>query len=91
MLSVLKRKDEIASARTELSSRGLDALSGVVGKLARSLHLVKEVAVGDEIKSWDVLKTVSFVRDHVGKGDAVLDIGAYSSEIPPLLVRMGYT
>ncbi len=37
--------------------------------------------VGDELKSWDVLKTVQFLQKNVGKNSSVLDIGAYASEI----------
>jgi SAM-dependent methyltransferase len=49
------------------------------------------VTLGDIVKSWDVLKTASFLRDHLSPETPVLDVGAYASEILPVLHRMKYS
>lgn len=90
MLYILKNRDEIGAAREQLSERGLDVLPTRYENILRSLRLKKEVAVGDVIKGWDVLKTVDFIDSHLEKDSAVLDIGAFSSEILPILLRMGF-
>ena len=74
-----------------LAKRGLNVLPTRFGNLLRSLRLSREVAVGDVVKGWDVLKTVDFIDAHLGRDSAILDIGAFASEILPLLARMGYT
>jgi len=48
------------------------------------------VAIGDFVKSWDVLETIRFLQDHVAKDLPVLDIGAYASEIVVALHKLGY-
>lgn len=58
--------------------------------LARHGVLRDPLPVGDDIKSWDVARTAEFVAAHVAKTDPVLDIGAFASEIPPILHRLGY-
>ena len=47
--------------------------------------------MGDTIKSWDVLKTASFIRDRLPRETPVLDVGAYASEILSVLHRMKYS
>lgn len=91
MLCILKNPDEIRAAREQLSERGLDVLPTRFESLLRSLHLKTEVAVGDVIKGWDVLKTVDFIGSQLESHAAVLDIGAFSSEILPILLRMGFS
>ena len=88
---VLRTQREIDAARDELERRGLSCLSPGWKALPRRLGLLREVAVGDRIKSWDVLKTAQFVERNVDKNAAVLDIGAYSSEILCILHRLGYS
>jgi len=62
-----------------------------LGNLLRSLHIVKVLAVGEMNKGWDVLKTIDFIDSTLEKDAAVLDIGAFSSEMLPLLARIGHT
>ena len=57
----------------------------------RRLGIRKQIEVGDEIKSWDVLKTAQFIEKNVKKDSPILDIGAYASEIPCILHRLGYS
>ena len=56
----------------------------------RARRLVRGIECGDTLKSWDVLRTAEFLEARVPKEAAVLDIGAYASEIPPILHRVGY-
>lgn len=46
---------------------------------------------GDLLKSWDVWKTACFLEDNVDLDAAIVDLGAYHSEILPVLLRMGFT
>jgi len=87
---VLQTKAQIDQARFELRSRGLSCTSSGLLRFLRRTGIRKGIEVGDEIKSWDVLTTVQFVENSIGKGAAILDIGAYASEIPCILHRMGY-
>lgn len=61
-----------------------------LGRLGRQLK-VNAVSIGDVRKSWDVLMTARFVEDRLAKDDAVVDFGAFRSEITGILHRMGYT
>lgn len=90
-MSVLKNRDEITTARKQLAGRGLRVLPTRFENLLRSLHITHEVAVGDVTKGWDVLKTIDFIGSNLDTAGAVLDIGAFSSEILPILARMGFT
>jgi SAM-dependent methyltransferase len=49
------------------------------------------VQVGDHLKSWDVLKTASFIEQRISKDSPILDLGAYASEILCILHRLGYS
>ena len=88
---VLKVKSQIDSARTELRNRGLSCTESGLRAFARKVGIVRSFKVGDELKSWDVLKTAQFIEAHVDKSTPVLDIGAYASEILCILHRAGYT
>jgi len=57
----------------------------------RRIGYSRGISVGDNIKSWDVLETLRFIESNVAKGEAILDIGCYSSEVPVALYKMGYT
>lgn len=90
MLNVLKSKSEIATARSTLKKRGLSTLEGGLGKILRRIGLNAGLSVGDEVKSWDVLKTIEFIESNFPKGAATLDLGSFCSEVPVALARMGY-
>ena len=49
------------------------------------------MAIGDMLKSWDVLSTVNFLEDHVKKNESILDIGCYASEVIVTLHKLGYS
>lgn len=89
-LQVLQSRDQIVEGRRVLRSRGLSSLTpGWKTWLVRR-RLFRGINVGDDLKSWDVLKTAEFIESKVPKDAALLDIGAFASEIPPILHRMGY-
>ena len=56
----------------------------------RRIGLFKGVEVGDYIKSWDVLQTTRFIQGTLPFDAPILDIGAYASEVPCVLHRLGY-
>jgi len=90
LFEVLRSSREIDAAREELERRRLSCLDPGWKAWIRRLGLVREVAVGDRVKSWDVLKTAQLIERHVAKDAPVLDIGAYCSEILCVLCRLGY-
>ena len=89
-LEVLQSKRQIGEGRRTLRRRGLSFVRPVWSAWLSRHGLVPGIRVGDDLKSWDVLKTAEFIEQHVSKDAPVLDIGAYASEIPPVLCRMGY-
>jgi ubiquinone/menaquinone biosynthesis C-methylase UbiE len=57
----------------------------------RRLGLIRELMVGDMVKSWDVLSTINFLEGHVKKNEPILDIGCYASEVIVALHKLGYS
>jgi SAM-dependent methyltransferase len=91
MTSVLKFKLEIQSARDEMRRSGISCLTPWIRKWLNTIGFFGGVTLGDIVKSWDVLKTASFIRDHLSRETPVLDVGAYASEILSVLHRMKYS
>ncbi len=89
-MNVLQRRQQIKEARAELERRGLSTVDSPARQLLRKLRLSPAFAVGDTVKSWDVLATIGFIEQRVPKTGAILDIGAFASEIPVALHRLGY-
>jgi SAM-dependent methyltransferase len=89
-LEVLRSKRQIEEGRHALRQRGLSFATPEWKAILQRYRLLSGFRIGDRVKSWDVLKTVEFVETHIAKDAPVLDIGAYASEIPPVLCRMGY-
>src|SRR2546423_3782575 len=89
-LAILQSLTEVDQARAELERRNLSCLQARRGWL-RSLLRPRTIEVGDRLKSWDVLRTVRFLEANIARDDAVLDIGAYASEILCILKKLGYT
>jgi SAM-dependent methyltransferase len=89
-LDVLQSKSQVTHARAELRRRGLSSLDPTWRSLLRKMRLDRSQSLGDRLKSWDVLRTVRFVEQNIGKQGSILDIGAFASEILWILQRLGY-
>jgi SAM-dependent methyltransferase len=89
-LEVLQADRENKIARAEMRRKGIDFTSGLWIRLARKLHLMTGINVGEYLKSWDVLKTVQFIERAASYEAPILDIGAFASEMLCALHRIGY-
>lgn len=89
-LEILKSKMDNTISRREMHLLGIDFTAPTLIRLARKYGFLKSVNVGDPSKSWDVLKTVTFIRNKLSSNAPILDIGAYASEIICSLHRLGY-
>jgi SAM-dependent methyltransferase len=90
-IEVLRSRSENKGTRAEMRRRNIDCTSSIVLRIARKIGLIKGVSVGSYYKSWDVLKTIQFLQDHVAREAPILDIGAYASEMLCALHRLDYT
>lgn len=94
--AVLRRQEEIDSARARLEERGLASRTSGVARAAsavkRRLRLPdpKMDRRPDDRKSWDVLRTIEGIEARLAPDDPVLDVGSYASAILPALGRLGY-
>lgn len=94
VMKVLQDREQISLARQDLIKKGashVDCPDSPIKALLRRLGLVRGVVMGDTLKSWDVLATVSFIESNVKKNEPILDIGCYSSEILASLLKVGYS
>lgn len=91
MFEVLQSKQQIQEARYAMVSQGRSVLEGGLTNLLRKLHLSKSLRVGDMVKSWDVASTLTFIEQKLAKDARILDLGAFCSEVPVALARMGFT
>ncbi|HZZ86348.1 MAG TPA: class I SAM-dependent methyltransferase [Anaeromyxobacteraceae bacterium] len=92
-MEVLQSKAAVESARRRLEERGISCLGMEVGpplSLWQKLLRRRPPTLGDQVKSWDVLRTAEFVEQHFPKSARILDLGAYSSEILCVLHRLGF-
>lgn len=87
---ILEDKKSIYEARRELKKKKVSVVEPVFVSLLRRLKLIRTIAIGDMVKSWDVLSTIDFLEKYVKKDDPVLDIGCYASEAIVILHRLGY-
>lgn len=90
MLDVLKSRNQINQARAEMKARSISAIDTQLRSLLRRLHLLSGQKVGDEVKSWDVLRSTRFIEENLAKNAAILDIGAFSSEMLVSLSKLGF-
>jgi len=89
-MEVLKNRRQIKNARTELASRNLSFLEPAWRASLKRLGLFRGLALGDWVKSWDVLLTVKFIESQIKKSDPILDIGCFASELIVILHNLGY-
>ncbi|BCK88835.1 hypothetical protein MIZ01_2641 [Sideroxyarcus emersonii] len=90
-MEVLQNESAIALSRSVLKRKGASSLDSPLQAFLRRYGMAKGIAVGDQVKSWDVLETLNFIERHVQKNEAILDIGCYASEIIVALHKAGYT
>ncbi|MDP2804658.1 MAG: class I SAM-dependent methyltransferase [Gallionellaceae bacterium] len=92
-MQVLKNYLQISSSRNELDKKGasfLDAADSRWVTFLRRIGLIRRVRVGDMVKSWDVLTTISFIEKELEKDQPILDIGCFASEVLASLHKLGY-
>lgn len=87
---VLQNMQQVSSARHKLKDRGLSFATPGWKQWLQRHGLLPGFRIGDELKSWDVLKTIEFIEGNTDKDAAVLDIGAFASEVPLILHQLGY-
>jgi len=90
-VKVLKSRSEIDLARAELRRRGLSCTGSWWLRKLREHGVVRGVNIGHYIKSWDILKTATFIDKNISKHSPILDVGAYGSEILCVLHRLNYS
>lgn len=90
-VEVLTKSDDNQRARAEMRRRGLDFATPWFGKVLHKTGIVRGVTVGLLQKSWDVLKTLQFIEQHLSKTTPILDLGAYASEVLCSLCKIGYS
>jgi SAM-dependent methyltransferase len=90
-VEILKSKSEYRNARAEMRRRGIDFTGFFGHRLLRKVGFIRGATVGDQRKSWDVWKTVQFIERNIPPGAAILDIGAYASEVLCALHKLRYT
>ena len=86
---VLCNKSQIAAARSILKRRGLSFATPGWKQWLQQRGMASGFRIGDELKSWDVLKTIEFIESYTAKDAAILDIGAFASEVPLILHQLG--
>ena len=90
-VEVLKSKVEIEKARGVLRRRELSFTSRRWKRLACKIGISRAIDVGDELKSWDVLRTLEFIESNISRDSPILDIGAYASELLCILHNLHYS
>lgn len=90
-VEVLQTKSEIATAREQMRGLNIDCKSPSWLRWAVRLRLSNSIIIGEFNKSWDVFKTVSFLKTNLAPGDPILDIGAHTSETLFCLHRLGFS
>lgn len=90
MLQILQSRAQIYQSRKILRSRHWSTIGGLIDRAKRRFKLGTGLAVGDMVKSWDVLQSLEFINKHLSKQDVVVDFGAYCSEVPVALNKMGF-
>jgi SAM-dependent methyltransferase len=90
-LKILPSMASVDAARQAMVAMGASAIESPTRQRLRRFGLNRSIALGDHLKSWDMLETIRFLQAHVAPDQPILDIGAYASEITVSLDRVGYT
>jgi SAM-dependent methyltransferase len=93
-MKVLQSERQIADARREMVDRDISAidpsLTGKAKAFLKRFGIGDLLVVGDFVKSWDVLATVKFLEERVGKDAPIMDMGSYASEVMVALHKAGF-
>ena len=90
-VTALKFSSENEEARAEMRRRGIDCTNSWFTGMLRKYGVLPGMNVGDLKKSWDVLMTTVFLERNLSLDQPILDIGAFRSEILPILRRLDFT
>lgn len=88
--TVLKTNKQILEARKILKLNKISFTSNKIIEKLRNRKLLPGVNVGHDLKSWDVLSTINFIKVNYSKESRILDMGAYGSEVLPILHKLNY-
>lgn len=89
-MQVLQNEAQIAEARRAMRKRGVSFVDSPLRARLRRWGWIRDEAVGDNVKSWDVLETLRFLEREVDRNAPILDIGCYASEVVLALHKLGY-
>jgi SAM-dependent methyltransferase len=89
-LQVLQSTAQVDESRRVMQRRGLSAIDTRLDRLMRRFGLLRNLAVGDRKKSWDVLLALLLIEQRIAKTEPVADIGCFSSEVLIALHMNGY-
>ena len=91
-MKILQNKEQIYKCRVELDKRNLSALvvDNVFYRILKKLNLYKHISIGDNLKSWDIYQTITFIENNTNTDAKILDIGCFSSEILYILLKMKF-
>ena len=87
MIRYLKSQKEYLDSRERLIEANLSFLTEKRSLIKRSLLSPK---TGDLLKSWDLELAISEIKKTFATDAQIIDFGAYGSEIPWCLERLGY-
>jgi|694.fasta_scaffold117356_2 SAM-dependent methyltransferase len=87
MIRYLKSQEEYLDSRESLIKANLSFLNEKRSLIKRSLLTPK---TGDILKSWDLELAISEIKKTFTTDAQIIDFGAYGSEIPWCLDRLGY-
>ena len=94
MIEVLKTKEQIRKARSQLKNAGLDSSTKLVRRIYQVLYLIRFRKPAEQVainKSWDVLTILKTIqRLKPDKNSLIYDMGSYNCEIPLALWWSGY-
>lgn len=90
-LAVLQTAEQARDARLQMRHRGVSRLPPAWLDPLLELAGADWLRWGDGRKSWDVWKSADFLQANLPPESPVLDLGAYRSEILPVLHRLGFT
>ncbi|MBC7712061.1 MAG: methyltransferase domain-containing protein, partial [Rhizobacter sp.] len=94
MIRVLKSKEQIQDARSQLKSLGVDSSTKLARRMYQFLYLLRFRKPAEQVavnKSWDVLTILQMIEKlKPDRNSKIYDMGSYNCEIPLALWWRGY-